>query len=153
MWSGTRTISKAALGAVATSLLLASSAQGAQGRSYSGTVIGDPSATVSFEVRTNQKGKPKHANFQYANVQIFYDDGTVERSSAPPFLFDFRNTRSFHGELFTEQANLWAYYEVKGRLLPKGRAKGYLVDLVNYSTNLPDWSTHGQVRWTAQRVP
>lgn len=127
---------------------------------YSGTVVGDPNATVSFRVRVSDQGKRRWAEFEYANVQIFYEDGTTGRNSTPANLFRFRSQHVFHNEDSYGQANLSSFYEVRGKLLGGGRARGYLVDVVDYinpppsgSAGSSDWSTHGRVYWKASRVP
>jgi hypothetical protein len=125
---------------------------------YSGTVIGDPLATVSFRVRVSDQGKRRWAEFQYANVQIFYEDGTTGRNSTPTNLFRFRSRSIFHNEDFYGQANLSSFYEVRGRLLGGGRARGHLRQAVDFYNPPPpgfadsqDWST-GPVYWKARRV-
>lgn len=132
----------------------------AAAKSYSGTVIGDPVATVAFDVRTNKKGDPKTADFQFANVQMFYEDGTVARDSLVPVLFRFKNSQTFHQEMSGASFSGSSFYEVKGHLLSRGRARGYLVYVGNaYNPPpagvppRPDRSTHGRVYWTAKRLP
>jgi hypothetical protein len=121
---------------------------------YKGTVVGDSAATVAFRIRVSDKGERRWAEFQFANVQIFYEDGTVGRESAPLNLFRFRTRHIFHNGDLAAQANLASFYEVRGELLGGGRARGYLEMAVDfYNPPPPDWSTGGRVYWKAQRTP
>jgi hypothetical protein len=124
---------------------------------YRGTAVGDARAKVSFRVRTDEQGQPTRAGFRYENVQIYYEDGTTSRHSNPPVMFRFKNPRVFHNEYSNATGSLTSFYEVRGRLLPGGRAKGYLVHVVDFRNPplpgfdaFPDWSTHGRVYWTAK---
>jgi hypothetical protein len=144
-------------------LLLAAFPGGAAGATkthYSGTVVGDPSAMVSFDVRKGKQGKPDYAAFEYANVLIFFEDGTTGRNSVPAFRFGFQTARIFHREFTDASVAGSSFYEVKGRLLSGGRARGYFVDVANFYSPpppgfepRPDWSTHGRVHWKAKRSP
>jgi hypothetical protein len=125
---------------------------------YSGTVVGDPTATVSFRVRTSEQGKRRFAAFEYSDVQIFYEDGTAGRHSASQSRFGFKNADTFHDEFSEASVNSSGFYEVKGHLRSGGRARGYLVVVADFYNPpppgfepQPDWSTHGRVHWKATR--
>lgn len=133
----------------------------AQSGSYQGTVVGDASATVSFQVETGKSGKRKRAVFQAAKVQVFCDDGLAQRETFLPIHLRFRNGKVFRGEdYFIEPGTIYqTYYEVSGRLLSGGRARGTIVFISNVfdppgtaPAPNPDCSTGQEVAWTAQRA-
>jgi hypothetical protein len=153
-WTSLLLAAGVALGALASDVEPAE----ARERQYSGTVVGDPLATVNLTVEV-RRGKPRSAIFGATDVQLFYDDGTTARESRLPRNGSFVGRRVFRYQEFelTESASF--FYEVQGRLLAGGRAKGYLLYMANYheqagagSQMLPDGSTHGRVRWTASRT-
>lgn len=155
---------RAALAAVVLALAFTSApglVAAAPSKSYSGSVVGDPAATVSFQVETGKSGKPKRASFGAANVEMFCDDGSVQRATPLPITLRFRSRRIFRGESYSIEpgTSYETYYEVSGRLLSGGRTKGTIVfisDVFDPAGTAPapnpDCSTGQEVAWTGQRA-
>jgi hypothetical protein len=139
---------------VAVATALPSSA--AAGFGFKGQVLRQPNSKVSFHIRRDTgKGEPDWAMFSYSHVRIFYADGTTGSDSAPSSGAKFRDEDSFHDRYFVDTASGAFYYDVRGHLLPHGRAQGHLeVKTKIFAEDHPEvwtWTT-GLVRWKAERV-
>ncbi len=125
---------------------------------YSGYGSSDPATSVSFQVDLGPRGKKLRVRFQASDVELICDDGSVQRVSIPEDTYRFRGRKSFSAEHYLFDDTVQQYTEVSGRLVAGGQAKGYLVFIADVfpappgSAAYPDCSTHGKVRWTAQRV-
>lgn len=127
-------------------------------REYRGTFVADPAATVAF--RVERKGARRFVVFEADNVEMACDDGTVERVNIVPDAFPLRRDGLFRGIHYSNTTVIQGYYEVKGRLLGGGRAKGSILLLGDYldhpsfppGSGIPDCSTFGRRTWSAERV-
>lgn len=153
-----RLVSRSLLG-VAICLVAATAAaetSEARIRDYSGHVVGDPDAAVSFRVKIAD-GERKRATFRAENIVVPCDDGTSERSTFPPLSVAFRGRNAFRGDDYLFSSTVEQYYEIAGRLLSRGRAKGFLFFISDQSDPpddpafFADCSTAAKVRWTARR--
>jgi hypothetical protein len=144
----------------ASAAFLPAQAEARQGGTYMGSLAGDPSATVEFQLELGTSGKRKRASFEARNVELSCDDGTTRRWVFSPTPFPFRNRTAFRGEhYFIEPGTSYeTYFEVSGRLRRGGRALGTLFFISDVFDSPgapgpnPDCSTPGEIPWTAQRV-
>ncbi len=95
--------------------------------SYAGQLIGYPDRNdIRFDVE-RRAGKNLRASFEARNVQLVCEDDTFPFVDFPRLSFRFLGPRVFQGQYYERQPNGdYTYYEVKGRLLSRGRAAGYL---------------------------
>jgi hypothetical protein len=95
---------------------------------YVGGIPGDPKAEVQFDVFT--KGEERsHVKFYARRVALPCDDGKVRRSKFRPASYRFTSDRVFRQRRKAGDPLLsYSASEivVRGRLMPGGKAKGYL---------------------------
>lgn len=131
---------------------------------YQGATDGVEPGRVTLTVfRT--KGEPKSARIAVSEVPVTCEDGTTDTTFGPRDYIDV----GFHGSKRTFDGRAYnhgqptapeEYARVHGRLLPGGRAEGYVLLYVNPwdppgepgFMNAPECTTPGgQLRWTAHR--
>jgi hypothetical protein len=133
---------------------------------YAGA-LGNPDlrGTVRFdreaEVLLKLKEGGRRVVFQARDVTFICDDQTFRRTFNP-IATRIRRDRRFEFDQFAAFGDNGGpdqqFYWVKGRILPRHRAKGFV--LATYdpwdppdSENLPECSTLGKLRWRASRTP
>jgi len=125
---------------------------------YSGHLIGDPNfRSISLEVR-ERGGANVQARFSVEDLELICDGGFRHRTFGPD-RFEFVATTVFHSQRYKRlRDGNWSYYEVKGRLLPNGHAKGYVYYLQDSygaaEAAGPECSTGGQLyfHWRAKEA-
>lgn len=125
---------------------------------YNGYLVGDPQVrSISLEVRRRGETNVR-ALFKVEDLELICDGGLRRRTFGPDRL-NFMSSTVFQVHRYERLGDgNWSYYEVKGRLLGDGRAKGYVYYLQDSygaaDTASPECNTGGQLylRWRAGRT-
>lgn len=122
---------------------------------YTGQLLKHPEGTVGFEFA---EGGGRRIRFGAEGIPLTCDDGTSQPALPVPLDIRIRRNGRFTEENYhIDGSGTEEYFEVGGRLLGQGRAKGFVFLLFDPddgpSVHYPDCSTLGRLRWTAERVP
>ncbi|HYU61914.1 MAG TPA: hypothetical protein VEK39_14240 [Solirubrobacterales bacterium] len=123
---------------------------------YRGVFVEDPMAAIRFTIE-QIPGQGRVVTFYAENVLRHCDNGTDERLTFNPVTFRLRRDQSFAGVRYASTDEYQVFYEVNGRLLSDGHAKGHIIEYEDAIANpslptQPDCSTFGKRNWTAERV-
>jgi hypothetical protein len=125
---------------------------------YGGHLVGSPDVrSISLNVTTVRQNNTR-AKFTVKGLPLLCEGGSREQTFGPTH-FKFVGAAVFHGQRYVRLGDgNWSYYEVKGRMLRGGRAKGYVYYLMDSygpaEEARPDCNTGGQLYypWRAKRV-
>ena len=139
-------------------LPLSSAARPSSMSEYRGHITATRNQAVSLSVREGN-GRNTRAVFSVDRVELICDSAFRRRSFGPTRL-RFVTPGVFEGQRYRRLGDgNWSYYEVKGRLLRDGRAKGYIYYLQDSygptETSGPTCTSGGQLylTWRARRTP
>jgi len=128
-------------------------------RAYLGSLDANRHKGVEFRV-SGSRTENLTARFRVERVDLVCEDGTFPEVDLGPITAEFIDSRAFQEQRYRREANRdWSYFEVKGRLIGQGRARGYIYYVEDPydppgTPNRPECNTGGGLyySWTAERV-
>jgi hypothetical protein len=111
-----------------------------------------------ISIRIDGRREHKTVTFEARNVRLFCDDGRRPRFDAGTRSAPLLAGRRFYHTMYSAdtQSQDQVLYQFQGRLLPHGRARGFLIQIVDPwdppGEERPECSTLGKAHWRAARL-
>jgi hypothetical protein len=121
---------------------------------YAGSFADGSDAVIRFDVQRSN-GVREKVELEALAVELACSDGSSQRASFQPATFRFRTKNVFYARKrsFNDDIGSSSVYEVRGRLIPGGTARGYLAHERQYSFGFPpNCATNGRLRWAAEKM-
>lgn len=120
---------------------------------YVGSFLDQPESRAIFDLE--DVGQRRRIEFQLEKLDFVCEDGVTRPTTLGSTGVRFISGRVFYKERVRNQTGPFersSIYEVKGRLISGGTAKGWIT-YVEYDDTSVECNSNGRVFWEAERTP